>query len=187
MVMLCHLGPFCQYCIQGMIQGTIYCTSNCTSNCTQNLLKICNFWGGFGHDLRFDSEVQFLPATTHNNQNELPPPYPPAALPSLSIGRAVAPPNLGAATPQGSTASAWWRVRDRHGWFPCLGHWNATHQKIRERDGVLALGGRRSDVKCNNQPKVGVGGEGIIIEETQSRRNVWGGRRIIVWGWQIEW
>jgi hypothetical protein len=42
------------------------------------------------------------------------------------------------------------------------------------------------DVKCNHQPKVGVSGEGIIIEEPQSQRNVWGGCRIIVWGWQIE-
>ncbi len=25
-----------------------------TSNCTQNLLKNCNFWGGFGYDLRYD-------------------------------------------------------------------------------------------------------------------------------------
>jgi hypothetical protein len=58
--------------------------------------------------------------------------------------------------------------------------------KIRERDGVSALGGCRSDVKRDNQPKVGVSGEGIIIEETQSRRNVWGGCRIIVSGWQIE-
>jgi hypothetical protein len=41
-------------------------------------------------------------------------------------------------------------------------------------------------VKCNNQPKVGVSSEGIIIEETRLRWNVWGGRRIIVWGWQIE-
>ncbi len=58
--------------------------------------------------------------------------------------------------------------------------------KIRERDGVLALGGCHSDIKRDNQPKVGVSGEGIIIEEMQSRKNVWGGRRIIVWGWQIE-
>ncbi len=59
--------------------------------------------------------------------------------------------------------------------------------KIRERDGVSALGGRRSDIKRDNQPKVGVSGEGIIIEETRSWQNVWGGRRIIAWGWQIEW
>ncbi len=38
------------------------------------------------------------------------------------------------------------------------------------------------DVKRDNQPKVGVSGEGIIIEEMRSRRNVWGGRRINVWG-----
>jgi hypothetical protein len=50
----------------------------------------------------------------------------------------------------------------------------------------LALGGRCLDVKCNNQPKIGVSGEGIIIEETRSRQNVWGGCRMIVWGWQIE-
>jgi hypothetical protein len=56
---------------------------------------------------------------------------------------------------------------------------------IRERDGVSALGGRHLEVKRNNQSNVGVSSEGIIIEETQSQRNVWGGRRIIVWGWQI--
>jgi hypothetical protein len=43
------------------------------------------------------------------------------------------------------------------------------------------------DFKCNNQPKVGVSGEGIIIEEMRLRQNVWGGRCIIVWGWQIKW
>jgi hypothetical protein len=59
--------------------------------------------------------------------------------------------------------------------------------KIRERDGVSALGGHRLDVKRNNQPKVGVSGEGIIIEEMQLWWNVWGGRCIIVWGWQIKW
>ncbi len=58
--------------------------------------------------------------------------------------------------------------------------------KIRERDRVSALGGHRSDVKRDNQPKVGVSGEGIIIEEMRLRRKVWGGRRKIVWGWQIE-
>ncbi len=47
------------------------------------------------------------------------------------------------------------------------------------------------DVKRDNQPKIGVSGEGIIgegiiIEEMRLRQNVWGGRRIIVWGWQIK-
>jgi hypothetical protein len=67
-----------------------------------------------------------------------------------------------------------------------LGALKHNPSKIRERDKVSALGGRRSDVKCNNQPKVGVSGEEIIIEETQLRQNVGGGHRIIVWGWQIE-
>jgi hypothetical protein len=42
------------------------------------------------------------------------------------------------------------------------------------------------DVKRDNQPIVSVSGEGIIIEEMRLRQNMWGGRRIIVWGWQIE-
>jgi hypothetical protein len=37
--------------------------------------------------------------TQHNNQNKLPP-YPPAALPSLSMGMASAPPDLSARGPQ---------------------------------------------------------------------------------------
>ncbi len=67
-----------------------------------------------------------------------------------------------------------------------LGALKRDPSKIRERDGVSALGGRRSDIKRDNQPKVGVSGEGIIIEETRLRRDVWGERRIIVWGWQIK-
>jgi hypothetical protein len=51
----------------------------------------------------------------------------------------------------------------------------------------LALGGHHSDVKRDNQPKVSVSSEGIIIEETQSWQNVWDGRHIILWGWQIKW
>jgi hypothetical protein len=44
--------------------------------------------------------------TIHNNQNELPPPYPPLALPSLSMGRLLAPPANGAADPYGPTKCA---------------------------------------------------------------------------------
>jgi hypothetical protein len=49
-----------------------------------------------------------------------------------------------------------------------LGASKSDPSKNRERDGVSALGGRRLDVKHNNQPKVSVSGEGIIIEEMQS-------------------
>ncbi len=45
----------------------------------------------------------------------------------------------------------------------------------RERDWVLALGGRRLDVKRNNQPKVGISGGGDIIEEPRPWQNLWGG------------
>jgi hypothetical protein len=67
-----------------------------------------------------------------------------------------------------------------------LGAPKCNLSKIRERDGVLTIGGHHLDVKRNNQPILGVSGEGIIIEETQLWRNVWGGRRINVWGWQIK-
>jgi hypothetical protein len=126
--------------------------------------------------------------TTHNSQHqdEPPPPYPSAASPSLSMGRAVAPPNLGATAPHGSLSKRPVAGLRSPRLVLLLGAPKHDPSKIRERDRVLALGGRRSDIKRDNQPKVGVSTEGIIIEETQLQRNVWGGRRIIVWGWQIE-
>ncbi len=45
--------------------------------------------------------------------------------------------------------------------------------KNRERDGVLALGGRRSVKLHNNQPKVSVGSEEGIQEEMQPGQNMW--------------
>ncbi len=53
--------------------------------------------------------------TAQNNQHGPLPPYPPVALPSLSMGRAVAPPNLGAASPHGSVAGAWCWICARNG------------------------------------------------------------------------
>ncbi len=58
---------------------------------------------------------------TQNNQNGPLPPYPLAALSSLSMGRAAVPPNLGAASPHGSVAGAWRWVCAWDGWFLCLG------------------------------------------------------------------
>jgi hypothetical protein len=69
---------------------------------------------------------------------------------------------------------------------PLLGSPKRNPSKKLERDGVSALGGRRSDVKCNNQPKVGVSVEGIIMEEMRLQRYLWGGCRKIVWEWQIK-
>jgi hypothetical protein len=50
-----------------------------------------------------------------------------------------------------------------------LGAPKCNPSKIREKDGVSALGGRRLEVKRDNQPKVGVSGEGIIIEIAAER------------------
>jgi hypothetical protein len=52
--------------------------------------------------------------------------------------------------------------------------------KNREIGGVLALGGRRSINKYNNQMEVGVRGGGYIEEEARPGRNVWGGQDPIV-------
>jgi hypothetical protein len=68
--------------------------------------------------------------TTHNNQNEPPPPYPLPALPSLSIGRLLAPPTNGATAPYGPTQGVHGRVWQRNGWFTCYGGKMKTHQKI---------------------------------------------------------
>jgi hypothetical protein len=74
--------------------------------------------------------------TQHNNQQNELPPYPPVALPPLSMGRAAAPPNLGAASPHGSVAGAQHLVCVRDGRFPCLGQIFNPHQKIERWWGV---------------------------------------------------
>jgi hypothetical protein len=61
--------------------------------------------------------------TTHilnNNKQNEPSPYPQQLNPSLSMSRAAAPPNLGAASPYGSIAGARHWVCGRDGRFPCL-------------------------------------------------------------------
>jgi hypothetical protein len=47
------------------------------------------------------------------------------------------------------------------------------------------LGGRRSLVRHNNQPKDSVGGGKIFFEETRPWRNVWGGLLLIVMGGEL--
>ena len=65
----------------------------------------------------------------HNNQNE-PPPYPPADLSSIAMETSVMDPNIGAASHhesmQGSRQGVWWR----RGQFLCLGCQCIPHQKI---------------------------------------------------------
>ena len=69
--------------------------------------------------------------TSTQQQNELPPPYPPAALPSFSTGRAAVAPNHGALVPQGYVAGARHQDCSHPCWFLCSGKRIQPHQKIK--------------------------------------------------------
>ena len=45
--------------------------------------------------------------------------------------------------------------------------------KYREKIGALALGGRQSTVRYNNQPRLGVSDRKSLTEEERLGRNVW--------------
>jgi hypothetical protein len=101
---------------------------------------------------------------------------------SLSMGRAVVPPNHGFAAPQGHVQAV-----SCHGctpccWFACLGRQNKRHQIIERGGGALALGGRRFINIINNQMEDGVDVRGCVGEEVRPGRNVWGGWLPVVWG-----
>ncbi len=67
---------------------------------------------------------------THNNQHEMPPPYPPAALPSPSMDRPVAPPTHGAEATKVPKQSIQCRVCAWCGWFPSSGCHTETPRKL---------------------------------------------------------
>ena len=93
---------------------------------------------------------------THNNQHELPPPYPPAALHSPSMGRSAALTTHGAASSYGPMLSASGRVLQHGSWFPCFGCQTTNHKKIGRWAGAKAFGGHRLIERRNNQPSIGV-------------------------------
>ncbi len=101
--------------------------------------------------------------------------------PSLSMSRAVAPPNHGTAAPQRHAQAASRRGCARCHWFACLGRQNKRHQII-ERGGCLALGGRRFININNNQMEDSVDIRECVGEEVRPGWNVWGGRLPIIWG-----
>ncbi len=94
---------------------------------------------------------------THNNQHELPPPYPPAVLLSASMGRSRALTTHGAASSYGPMLSANGRVLQHGGWFPCFRS-NDQAQQNREMDGAKAFNGRCLIERSNNQLSVSVMG-----------------------------
>jgi hypothetical protein len=102
---------------------------------------------------------------------------------SLSMGRAVAPPNHGASAPRHHTQAASRRACACCRWSDRLGGRNERHQKIERGGSALALGGHR--FKCLNNNQMGDGDEvrGCVGEEARMLGwNVWGGRLPVVWG-----
>ncbi len=67
---------------------------------------------------------------THNKQHEPPSPYPPGALPSFAMATSAMDPNLGTADLYGPIHGARHQVCSCCSLFLCLGHQNATHQKL---------------------------------------------------------
>jgi hypothetical protein len=93
---------------------------------------------------------------------------------SLSMGRAVAPPNHGASAPQHHTQAASRRACAYCRWSDRLGGRNERHRKIERGGSALALGGHR--FKCYNNNQMGDDDEvrGCVGEEAMLGRNVWG-------------
>ncbi len=83
------------------------------------------------------------------------PPYESGFALSLSMGRAAAPPNHGAATPQHHGEAASYRGRACCRWFAFGGGVEVTESKNRERGGALALGGCLLMKTRNNQMEDG--------------------------------
>jgi hypothetical protein len=108
----------------------------------------------------------------HNNQNEPPLPYPLAALPSLSMARAVVPPNHCAAASYRLTPHA----IGFGGTAVSSPVWGANTSPIKngEEGGALALGGRQSSKILNNQLIVNRSGMGDIRAEARWGEGAWG-------------
>ncbi len=77
---------------------------------------------------------------THNNQHEIPPSYPPEALPSPSMGRPVAPSTHGAQSTKVPKQGVRHRVCARRSWFPCSGCRTETPQKSERWEGSWPYG-----------------------------------------------
>jgi hypothetical protein len=112
--------------------------------------------------------------TTHNNQHELLPPYPSAALALSLHGQAIGTTNQWC---RGSLWShsrrAWSGLAAR--WLVCLfGGQNETTSKNREEHGVSALDGHHLIGGHNNQIGVGDCGSRDVREEAPLGWRVWG-------------
>jgi hypothetical protein len=104
--------------------------------------------------------------TSHNNQHELLPPYPSAALALSLYGNILHGPK------SWCRCSLWDDTRCAASgallllFYPLFGVPKCNPSKNRETDRVSALGGHCLDIKRNNQQKVGISGGGDIVEKT---------------------
>jgi hypothetical protein len=110
---------------------------------------------------------------THNNQHEMPQSYPPAALPSPSMGRPVAPPTHVPGATKVPKQGVRRRVCAQRGWFPCSGCRTETPQKSERREGSWPYG--QNLIKThNNQPKIDDSGRKDVGERAGGGWRVWG-------------
>ncbi len=97
--------------------------------------------------------------TTHKTQkntqqqNEPSSPYPPSALPSLSMGRSAVPPNHGASyrLMEGACHRVWWR----HGWFVYWGHQKETERCAGLWPEVAAVWGYKATINLESATAAG--------------------------------
>jgi hypothetical protein len=109
---------------------------------------------------------------THNNQHEMLLPYPPAALPSPSMGRPVAPPTHGAEATKVPKQGVRRRICARRGWFPCSGRHTETPQKSERQEGSWPYG--QNLIKThNNQPEIEDSGSRYIGESARGGWSMW--------------
>ncbi len=120
---------------------------------------------------------------THNNQHEIPPPYPPVVLPSPSMGRPVTPPSHGAEATKVPKQSVQRRVCAWHDWFPCSGHHTDTPWKS-ERWERSWLHGQNLIKTHNNQPEINDSGRRDVGEGVRGDWSVWGDV-VPLFGWQL--
>ncbi len=111
---------------------------------------------------------------THNNQHEMPRPYPPTALPSPSMGRPVAPPTHGVEATKVPKQGIRHRVCAQHGWFP----WSGCHTETPQKS-------ERCLIKThNNQPEINDSSRRDIGERARGGWSMWGDVAPL-FGWQL--
>ncbi len=120
---------------------------------------------------------------THNNQHEIPPPYPPAALPSPSMGRPVVPPTHGTEATKVPKQGIWSWVCAWGGWFPCSGCHTDTPWKSERQEGSWPYS--QNLIKThNNQLEINDSSKRDVGERARGGWSMWGDG-IPLFGWLL--